>query len=708
MIRFAVRRSTRWSKLVQAVALGALTSIVYSGCVGGGGSGGGSGISSKDDHGDTALTATVVLPDGANIIGQINYPRSPERPADIDFFRFRGIQGIVYTIQILGFPPDPDVRLSLDLTGDGDESLFVQLLGLDGTTQIQNTTGNQGGDPYDINVAGFEFEDNEVGIGDSRITFAAVITGDYYLRLSHPREDTGIGAYEIRVASSQLAEIQEEDSMFQSGSRFVRLETEQDGVFFNNTVSGAVVIDFFEIQESLGDVNFAFSFGFSPGIIFPGQDDPADGAVHIHVGQPNNFFPGNSQNFQVGTPHPFISSTVIPAGDGRSIDGIVSGNLTLSDGTLARFPIEVKELEPTTSADGMTLRRAAVSMHLGDAVDARGEEVELGADDLRLITGFPWYLDVHPQTNYTLDPLPVATSRPYGGVYQIWETTFGMDPGNVVPDSGVSPADRGFPSSPLFNIYYDSSLKLFQVATQSYQSGFFATFFGDQPGFNNPDYTDFVGDRVRVREGQPGENGKVLIDLGTLPTLKLPPTAFPPDFQSTKFEEPGFRAPIRQLTDEEAEKLRDAFYDDRGGFYIEVTDARTQQRIARAEGRDLEISFFPSEGRCGLPPCDASQDAAAGPTTKGVVNFASALPGNVKLDVYANGKLLGVLKDAVDANALPACGLGGDNRTLAAEFWPETYYWRAYGSDGKTYDGHVTVSADGCQTVVITPADADE
>src|SRR5690606_32041058 len=114
----------------------------------------------------------------------------------------------------------------------------------------------------------------------------------------------------------------------------------------------------------------------------------------------------------------------------------------------------------------------------------------------------------------------------------------------------------------------------------------------------DPDYAAFVGDRVRVREGQPGENGPVLIDLGTLPAIVPPPTIEFPNPTFLKIEEPGFRAPIRQLSDEEAEELRDAFYDENRGFYIEVTDAQTQQRIARAEGNELEISFFPSEGRC--------------------------------------------------------------------------------------------------------------
>ncbi len=710
MIRCEVRRKLRWSKLVQAVALGALTSIVYSGCVGGGGSGGGNGIDSRDEHGDGPLTATVIIPDGANIIGQINFPQTPERDADVDYFRFRGIEGIVYTLQISGFPADPDVDIELDLTGEGDEALFVQLLGFDGVTQVQNTTGSQGGEPYDINVSGVDFDEGELAVGDSRIVFAAPLTNDYFIRVSHPRPLTGIGAYEIRLASSQLAEFREEDALFQTGSRIVTLATEEDGIFFDGLVSGVIFIDFFEIQESLGDINFTFIRQFSPGIFFPGQDEPEEGEVHLHVGDPNNFFPGNSLNLQDGTPHPFVINAPITDGR-RNADGnttgsrMNSGTITLPDGTSARFPVEIEDLEPVTLPDGTTAGRTGVSMRLSEAVGPRGTEVTLDEEDLRLILGFFWYLDIHPQTDYELDPRPVATSRPYGGIYHLFETTFNMDPSNVVREDGSDPAERGVP---LFNIYYDSSLKLFQVATQNYQSGVFASFDGGGPGFNNPDYAAFVGDRVRVREGQPGETGSVLIDLGTLPAIQPPPTAFPPDFTSTKIEEPGFRAPIRQLTDSEAEELRDAFYDENRGFYIEVTDAVTQQRLARAEGDDLEISFFPSEGRCGFPPCTEDMDAAAGRTSKGTVTFASGLPKGVSLELFANGTELGVLNTPVDPAILPACGLDGDNRTLAAEFWPETYYWRAYGSDGETYGGHVTITPDSCQLIVITAENAGE
>src|SRR5690606_33434849 len=91
------------------------------------------------------------------------------------------------------------------------------------------------------------------------------------------------------------------------------------------------------------------------------------------------------------------------------------------------------------------------------------------------------------------DPEPVATSRPYGGIYQMFETDFDMESGNVVPDAGDAPLDRGI--IPPFKIFYDSALKLFQVATQQY------TIFGPpyQGFLVDPDYAAFVGDRVRVR-----------------------------------------------------------------------------------------------------------------------------------------------------------------------------------------------------------------
>lgn len=702
MIRSVVRRSMRWSKLVQAVALGSITSVVYSGCVGGGASGGGNGIDSRDDHGDGPANATVIIPDGANIVGQINFPQTTERDADVDWFRFQGIEGIVYTLQISGFPPDPDVDIDLDLTGDGDDLLVPQILVFNGVTQLVNSSGTQGGEPVDVPVAGSD-EDELNDVGDSRIVFAAPLTNTYFIRIAHRRDLTGIGAYELRLASSQLSEILEDDAMFQTGSRFVSLTTDADGNFFADTVAGGVFFDFFEIQESLDTVLYGLVYGWDPFIFFPNEEDPSDGLIHLHAGHPNNFLPEESINTTLPpAAHPNIieigvETILVPTGGGRTS----TGTLTLSDGSKARFPVEVLSSEPTTLPNGIPGTRARMALHLGDAIDERGETVDVGEEEFRRIIGFPWYMDLHPQDDMTLDSLPVATSRPYGGLYQIFETTFEVDPGNVAGDEGSTSADRGLP---LFNIFYDSSLKLFQVATQEYQ-----IFGPPYQGFIlNPDYESFVGDRVRVREGQPGESGPVIIDLGTLPAIQSPPTALVPFIDITVREEPGFRAPIRQLTDSEAEDLRDAFYDPERGFYVEVSDAVTGQRLARAEGNDLEISFFDSGARCSFPPCTEEQDVASGPTAKGTVTFASGLPNGVTLELFANGKELGALAEPVNSNDLPACGLTGDNRTLAAEFWPETYYWRAYGSDGKTYEGHVTVTPHGCQLVVISPEDAGE
>ena len=60
---------------------------------------------------------------------------------------------------------------------------------------------------------------------------------------------------------------------------------------------------------------------------------------------------------------------------------------------------------------------------------------------------------------------------------------------------------------------------------------------------------------------------------------------------------------------------------------------------------------------------------ASGPIAKGTVTFASGLPKGVTLELFANGKELGALSEPADSNDLPACGLSGDNRTLAAELY---------------------------------------
>lgn len=703
MIRCEVGRTARWSKLVQAVALGIITSVVYSGCVGGGGSGGGvTGISDEDDHGDVPLSATVVIPDGANIRGQINFP------GDSDWFRFRGIAGVGYVLQISGFPPDPDVRPDLDLTGDGTRVLIPKITNIDGATQLVSTSGSDGGEPYDVNPAGVEGGEGFVIIGDTRVMWVCPTIGDYFFRIEHEREITGIGAYEIRLATSQLMTIDSSDTILQSGTRFVFLATQNGEVFQNDFMSGGLQYTFLEYEEAITATTNGFSFYISDVVFLPMATDPEPVVVHAHYGFPNIFLPEWSSN-RGEVDHPRFGEVEFQfrrrqPGDEWTEE--FAGKL--SDGSEIRMPVSVRLNEPL-SGDPEGMIRVDATFHPEDAVgDSRGgidicctggSGLDFNPGVVRSVTAFDWFLDLHPQPDMELDPLPIAVSRPFADTYQMFESHLQATSDNVVLNDGSRlPEDAQRGLAP-FIVYYDASLKLFQVATQTYEHSLSYPYPGN---IFNPDYTPYVGDRVRVHAGGPGEAGPSIINVGTLPPIIAPPTVRLPNVIDVVAENPGFRAPIRQLTDAEAEELRDAYYD--GGVYIEITDSVTGEQLVRAEGL-LEISFFPTLEPCSFPPCSGVEPADS--TTKGTVTFASSLPDGTSINLYANGELLGALSEPVAADAAVACGFGGSGHTLATELYPGTYYWHAHDKDGGDYSGHVTVQSGGCTTVIIGPGDLD-
>lgn len=698
MIRCEVRRKLRWSKLVQAVALGALTSIVYSGCVGGGArGGGGNGITDRDEHGDIPLEATVIIPDGANIQGQINFP------SDTDWFRFRGIAGVGYVLQVSGFPPDPDVRPDLDLTGDGTRVLVSQILNTDGATQLANTTGTDGGTPYDIDPAGEDSGEGFIFIGDTRIMWVCPTIGDYFFRIDHERVITGIGAYEVRLATSQLMTVEDFETQEQTGTRFVFLQTDDGIVYQNDFIWGLLDWSFLEYEESIEAFTYGVSFFISDLIFQPMADEPDPVAVHAHYGLPNIYIPELSDATFI-VDHPRFGEFEVQFRRRQPGDEWIEQFAgQLPDGTEFRMPVALK-LEQPRLGDPANSRRVTAKFLTEETIinDTRGVDgggdLGDGASFIRSITGLDWYLDLHPQPDMELDPQAITVSLPMADTYQMFESHLDATSDNVVlRDGSRLPAEQQRGLAP-FTIHYDASLKLFQVARQAYVNSFSYPYTGS---IVNPDYTPYIGDRVRVHAGTPGLAGPSIINLGTLPPLMEPPTANLPDVGFTIREEPGFRAPIRQLTDEEAELLRDTYYEE--GVYVEVTDSITGEQLVRAEGL-LEISFFPTLEPCSFPPCSGVLPANA--NQKGVVTFASALPKGSSVDLYANGKLLGVLSEPTSPDAPIECGLTGDNRTLATELYPGTYYWHAHDGDDD-YSGHVTVPAGGCATVIIGPGNLD-
>lgn len=680
-----------WGTTWRMLAVLGVAAAIATGC-GSAGTSGGSGIRSMDDHGNNVLDATRIIADNHNIRGQINFG------GDIDYFKLRCIAGVTYVLQIDGFPPSPGVNPQFDLTDGGVEALGAAILGPNGV-QVRNSTGTDGGTPYDIAAAG----GTGTFVGDSRIVWVAAGTGDYFIAVAHRRALTGIGDYVLRVASSQFGTILPSETFYpgdpilQSGRRFVFLfDPDQDPpVLFSGTMFGAVVLDGVEILESLDNVfEGSFTFIISNFITLPGNDEPEPLEIHIHVGLPNNLSPADSVNFQTGDdPHLFLFGIEIPTPfrSDTTATRWGEGTVPLASGDTLRFPVEV-EWSQTETRDGQSYWTAKVTPQLRDGVTSGGTRSHDGPLEdpplFRTFTGFPWYMDLHPQPDFDLDPDPIATSRPESDLYQVFETAFDMEPGNVVLRDGSrlpDAAQRGF--SP-FELKYDASLRQFQVARQFYDAIFTLSAL-------NPDYTPYVGDTLTVHEGGPGEVGPQLFPIGTLPAPLPPPTASLLNPTFTIAEQPGFRTVIRQLNDSESTQLRDAFYGD--GFYIELTDKFTGEPKLRAEGNALELSFLDPV----TTPLPFRDGEPAAKVEKGTVNFATAYTGSGPITVVSNGETLGVLNQAVDKDSLPACTLAGDGGTLAAEYWPGDYYWHAHAEDGTMWDGHVTIESGGCETVLL-------
>ena len=662
-----------------------LAAIALIGC--GGGGGGGSSFPTADEHGNFAAEATLITPDGRNFSGQINHP------TDEDWFKFRGIQGVTYVLQVSGFPRDPNVPEEFDLNGDGNFNLTARIINFDGGTQLANSTGTAGGTRNDIDPAGVEESPFGFVTGDSRIVWVCPTTNDYFIQVQHSREQTGIGAYVLRVATSQLAVVVPEDTISQTGGNDFFI-FDDNGVWFVGIITGLANIRFFESEEGEA-FDFGFEFGLSEAVFQPDAKEPEDWVIHFHLGSPNNFFPSNSFNATDGDPpHPSFGEIPIDVfiiGDGgRSLDASVQ----FPDGTVARVPVTIEEVTPI----GETGLRGRGTLRFSDAIaETRGETAELSEQQLRTFIGFPWYWDIHPITDMEVNSNPAATSRPQSDIYQTFESDFVMTPGNVLRDDGTPLPEEVARGIPAFEIQYDSSLKLFQVATQQYDV--LVTPFDPPPvQILNPDYAPFVGDRVRVHSGGPNETGSVLIDLGTLPLIVPPPTGVPDFEHITTFEEPGFRAPIRQLTDAEVQTLRNAHYGD--GFYVQVSDAFTGQPLVRANSTEMEISFFDTAEPCMFPPCNPGRGDSPGVMDRGTVNFATTRDAG-DITVWVNGEIIGLLNEQVSKDNLPACGIVGGGATVATEIWPENYYWHALAEDGTTWDGHVNITTDGCETILL-------
>jgi len=626
---FESRVLNNW-RFLRALVLVFCSGLFATGC--GGGGGGGRGTEPAfDPEGDTPGNAVVVVPDGGSFAGAIDFG------GDDDWFTFRAGQGITYTLQIVGFPPDPSLLPELDLTDRFGTTLAAQIVSFNGVDQIANTTGTDGGEPYDIDPAPQTPIAEIVFLGDSRIIWAAPTTNDFFIKIEHIDELVGTGHYVLNLSSSQRGLTN--TGRVQSAEQFIEIRDDDDECFiledFVAGFIGGLSWDF-----SLGGVGLVFSrdtdsvfFKDCDGVF---DDDPQTKAFHLHWGIPDIRNPLNSaQNFQPcppDDPHCFM-------------------------------------------------------LDLGDDPSVR---VELPDEVIRTMAGFDWYFDAHFTDDFDTWPFPVAVSMPWGDLYSLFESEMPMSESSVSRDGSLSEAQRSH--IPDFTLFYDSSLKALQIARRTYNSPFLGGLFA-------ADAESFAGDILTVyAPGLGGLAPEVIVAPSVIPNPKDPPDFL--DLTSGAVE-PGFRNVIRQLSDAEAEDLRDAYYET--GIYFEVTDAISGQPISRADVRpltpgvrSLEIQDVP------FPEIFIPTRSSGEPLRKGTINFASDYTGGGQITVISNGQVLGVLNDFLEEGQTPECGETHTGQSLAAEYWPNSYPYKAVAEDGTEWQGHFEILGGACETLVLS------
>lgn len=732
----------------RAAALMLCAGLVMTACGGAGGGGpdttppglvgrpGVSTVDSEDGGMDNPGSARTLIVDGPPLSGAIN----AKIGGDTDFYTFRGVLGMTYTLQIFGFAtptfylttddgfdfwfkPNPDTESSQT------DNLNVMILMPDQVTQLANTTGGQGGSPYDIPDAGNPIE----SLDDNRILWLCPLTGDYYIRLRHERQTTGDGNYVIKLASAQNFNVvgrQRTGALDFRTNPLFDLTADPIEFKFAGPVWGAIgpaLLDVEPLGDGTVDVDFVIlqtrnedGFDDRPvdilDVTFDMEDEPETQVAHIHFGFPSliknsvggtNLFVQPDRNEQppdsIDDPHPFVLDISSFVGLARSTarDGLIHTDTYLPgpDGERVRVPVTVETRE-ITLPDGRQFIQGSVRLFTNATRGGAVTDIEPDPGLFRLVLGLPWYIDAHFTDDLELWSIPVVVSPSFGGIYGVFETTMPMSAGNVVVREGEAPgpaleraraaevARGGVP----FSVFYDSALQLFQIEFRDWDARASKIFEVDNPsasdaaifdtGINPTGAETFVGLSIKVHRGGPGVVGPAFIDLGTVPE--------PADPIQFRFD-PGIRTIISRLTDAEVTALRSQFYN--GGFYVQVSSDTAPNGLLRAEGF-LNLQINPNDGTV--------RRAGADDSGFGTLNFVSEYAGGGAVVVTLNGSAIGALIDFVPAGTTPECGAFLTSATVAAELPVARYAYSATAEDGTVWEGHVTVEAGSCETVVLT------
>lgn len=410
---------------------------------------------------------------------------------DVDMFHLDAAAGATYGLQFLGIPVTPP-------DASDPFQVIVTILEADGVDIHPST--------IDIPIP-VKRDD-----GHFRVMFTADTNGPIYVRLIHERGTSGTGNYAFNLASSQLAIVDEFDVFETNTTTFTVVD--DDGVLLLSPTLVRATFKFIDMNLNTNDLlrvpNMTFRFdvfelatGFPP--IYIGNEDPETPSVHFHYGFPNNNPPATHNN----------------ATDPTS-DFII--------------PVDASE--------------HSIAFDITPPPGVRNFRLDVPPEIVHMITGQPWFYDVHFTTETEVLNEPVLSGRA-NGTLNFFETTLLLSGVNVVPP---------VPTSNLLLLKYNTAFQSFMIE------------FERGPTFPSPD-TDLIGRPIHVHRGAPGFNGDILIDLGVVPAPKADLT-----FETV----PWIKNVVKDLTNTEAFLLRQATYTT--GWYVDVHTPGFPDGEIRAEG----------------------------------------------------------------------------------------------------------------------------
>ena len=649
-------RGSRANVFGKSAALSLCAVLVAAGCSGGGSSGSGSpqqnqgvSVGGPDVHGDSFSDATIVRLGDGIVSSHIN------TPGDLDFFEFQLTGGSLYGLQFVGFP-------GADIANPLDNDLFYVLA--DGAGNAIET--QFGSFPYPAGV------DSVVEDSNPRDGFIAPFTGKYYLRFSG-RFANSIGQYDFRLTSSRL------------GVTLARGDANTGDPRFGGVVTN--FRSFVEIRHPDGELAFSGPSAAGGGVPtdFLGAS-LAQGGIQLtgisDEGTPPTFSLGvNVFNPGVAEFHDpvFFFNT-----SGELEEDPESGVLHLHFGIPSQDLSDgIDDIDWATGVPIDDFRRDLNFQDLPDphpiVADITGGAA-VGEDILHLIVSQDWYMDYHFTNKLDLYNIPIVSSHPQGG-FRYFDSAFVLNGFETVPATG---------SSRTLEVIYNDEYQVFSIPFDV--------------------ESDLAGSAIRIHAGGPGEEGPVLIDLGTVPGLAARPV-----YESFRLGVPNFvpgvENVIKRLTNAESKVLHDASFSTgwyiavyTEPFFIEKPEIRSDMNFAT--NFEIATSLVSFSADSDNPQVVGSSRGLVGTKLikKGSVTFVTDTTAYGPIQAILNGTSLGSLDEIADADTI-GCGESIEGSAVAGEIQPGTYYYRVFG-DGVMWDGHVVVEADGCAIVVLDEASA--